>query len=279
MARLTQDEIKNMMPERRKALEKRRKKVERNRKILGAFICVTLVVVTSLILSLTVLFKIDTIKVLGDSIYDEKQIINASGVSKGENLFLCDLQKASDGICKNLPYISKAEVRRELPSSIIFEITPAEAYIAVKTKSGMALADKDGKVLEIVASDKVPKKSIKLNSDIVFSASAGDNIFTLDEKNSENEKSKNIELLKKIFDAIENSKLKDVTEIDIKSSVNIYITYQNRLKLNIGSADEIDYKLKSAVEIIKKEDEISPKEKGEIFLANTDNIYVSPDKN
>lgn len=280
MARLTQDELKKMMPEKRTAYEKRKRKVERNRKILGIFMCATIVLVTALVLSLTVFFKIDTITVKGDSIYDETQIINASGVTKGGNLFLCDLQRASQGVRKNLPYIARADVKRKIPSTIIIDISASKAYIAVETASGIALADKEGKILEFVSGDKASGKVIKLNAGTVFSAKLGENVF--DSNNGEDagkEQKKKAEILKEIFDAIDKSGLEKITSIDIKSSSDIYIVYQNRLKLSIGSVSDIEYKLKSAVEIIKKEDEINPKEKGEIFLSNPENIYVSPDKN
>ena len=280
MAKLTQEDLRKMMPEKRKAYEKRKKRVERNRKILAGFVCITLVLVTVLALSLTVFFKIDTIKVKGDSVYDETQIINASGITKGSNLFLCDLQRASDGIKKNLPYISKAEVSRGIPSTIVINIGAAKAYMAVKTSSGTAITDKEGKVLELVSGDKVPSKVIKLDAGTVFAAKLGENVFDSNNgKEAGKEQKKKSETLKTVFDAIENSGLDGISAIDIKSAANIFIMYQNRLKLNIGTVNDIDYKLKAAVEIIKKEDEINSKEKGEIFLSNPDNIYVSPEKN
>ncbi|MGN1478172.1 MAG: hypothetical protein ACI4XH_00270, partial [Acutalibacteraceae bacterium] len=45
----------------------------------------------------------------------------------------------------------------------------------------------------------------------------------------------------------------------------------------LGTTNELVYKLKSAVEIIKKEDEINPTTKGDIFLSNPGNAYVSPE--
>lgn len=275
MARLTQDDLRRMTPEKRKAYEMQKRRVERNRKILGTFVCIILVLLTTVVLSLTVFFKVDTIVVNGDSIYDENQIINASGISAGDNLFLCNLKKASDGICKNLPYISTVEVKRELPSSIIFEITPTKAYVAAKSNSGTMLIDKEGKILEIVSDDKVPKNVIKLDAGITFSNQLGENIF---DSESESEQGKKTELLKTIFDAIDNSKLSNITAIDIKSSSNISIMYQNRLNLKVGSISEVEYKLKCAVGIIKELDENEPNKKGEILLSNTKSFTVIPEE-
>lgn len=268
-----------MSPEKRRAYERRKRKVERNRKILGGFICVTLILTTVLVLSLTVFFRIDTITVKGKSSYDKSQIINASGISKGNNLFLCNLERASEGIRKNLPYISKAEVKRQLPSTIVIEITHSDAFIAVETKAGTALADKNGKVLEFVSREKLPSGIISLDAGTVFGAAIGDNIFELNaEDDSVKDQKKKAEVLRQIFDAVEKSGLKGITSIDIKSTSNINIMYQNRLKLNIGNVNDIVYKLKSAVEIIKKEDEIADDEKAVVYLSNPENVYVSPEK-
>lgn len=280
MAKLTQEDLRRMMPEKRNAYFARKKKVERNRKILGMFISVTVVLVTLLVLSLTVFFKINTITVKGDSIYGEDRIIAASGIKTGKNLFLSNVERASEGICRILPYISKANVKRKLPSTIIIEITGDKAYLALNTGNGTALADKDGKVLEFVASEKVTGKMVKVDTGVTLSAEIGSYLFDTNNTKETPEKVKaKVELLKSILKAIESSKLKDITAVNIKSDSNIYMMYQNRLKLNLGSISEIEYKLKAAAEIIAKEDEVAPNEKGEIFLADTDNIYISPEKN
>ena len=280
MAGLSQDELRRMLPEKRRAYEKRKRKVQRNRRILAVSVTVIFAMVAVIALSLTVFFRIDTIKILGDSIYDESQIINESGIVKGGNLFLTDIDKAREHIEKNLPYISSVVVKRSFPSAIIIEITGAQAYCCFKTTGGTAVADNSLKVLEITSEENVSPEITRVTLHNVFTAGIGENIINT---NSTGESSKEIakeaELVKTIFDSVNESGIQHLTEINLESPGNLYCVYQDRLKLNLGSTEKLTYKLKAAIKIIEKEDEINQSERGEIFLNDTKNIYVSPEKN
>ena len=269
MAKLTQEELRRMMPERRRAYEKRRRQVQRNRRIFASFVLLTVVLISVVILSLTVFFKIDTIKVKGDSRYDTSQIIEASGIVKGKNLFLISVSSSQESITEKLPYISKAVITRRLPSSVIIEIESTDAVFCFNTGSGYALTDPDGKVLELVSEDKIPENAAVINASGAYFAETGQTIKADDEDEWT--------LLKTVFSAVKESGIKDVTEINVVSQSNIYLVYQNRFNLKLGTTNELVYKLKSAVEIIKKEDEINPTTKGDIFLSNPGNAYVSPE--
>ena len=68
------------------------RKSARRRKIrlwLLYFLMTVCILCIGIALSLTVLFKIDTIEVVGETRYDTDQIIALSGIEKGQNLFLC----------------------------------------------------------------------------------------------------------------------------------------------------------------------------------------------
>ena len=280
MAKLSQDELKSMLPERRRAYEQRRRKVQRNRRIFAACVTLFFALIAVIVLSLTVFFKIDTITVMGDSIYEESAIIEESGIKKGKNLFLCNIEKASSSIQKNLPYISSATVKRKLPSTVIIEINGTQAAYYFKCGKGTAVTDKSLKVVEITSEDKVQPGLACVVTNNVLSADIGENII---KSNSDNDTQadvkKETELLKTVFDSIDESGIKHLTEINVTSQGNIYFVYQNRLKLNLGTTEKLTYKLKSAIEIIKQEDELNPSEKGDIFLNDTKNIYVSSEKN
>ena len=97
----------NALEERRRAIQNKRKAAKlRRRKILFKrlliFVCV-LAVITVAILSLTVFFPVEKITVdAQNSKYTSEQIIEASGIKKGENLWMTGLN-AEENIPKNLP--------------------------------------------------------------------------------------------------------------------------------------------------------------------------------
>lgn len=280
LAEAKKDITKRMSPEKRKAYLKRKKQVERNRKILATFVMFIIVLLMILFLIFKVFFKINTIQISGKNPYDETQIINAAGVAKGDGLLSCDEEKISENIRRNLPYIYSATIKKKLPSTLVIETKSTSAFIAVQTVSGTALADKEGKVLEFASEDKVKGKIIKLEAGMAFPAKIGEKIFETEGDNGQSRELKEKEkTLKSVLDAINSSGIKDITLVNIKSTSNIFMMYQNRFKLNIGSVSDIDYKLKAAVQIIASENKAAPSERGEIFLSNPDNIYVSPETN
>ncbi|MBQ8782181.1 MAG: FtsQ-type POTRA domain-containing protein [Clostridia bacterium] len=278
MAGLTQEELGRMLPERRRAYEKRRKKVRRNRIIFTSFVSILILLLTVLVLSLTVFFKIDTITVNGTSRYDTEQIISVSGIQKGKNLFLSSVNKAQEKISSQLTYLSEVTVTRKLPSTIVIEVVGSNADFCYQTSGGYALTDSNSKVLEIVNADAVPQTAAVIKTNGAFVAVVGEEIEVDKNKTDEQQQAdkKELELLKSVLTAIDESKIKDITEINITTPTSIYLTYQNRFKLNLGNSLELTYKLKSAVEIIAKEDEISPTTSGEINLDNPGSAYVSP---
>ncbi|MCQ2479953.1 MAG: FtsQ-type POTRA domain-containing protein [Clostridia bacterium] len=276
----TQAKLNKMSPQKQKEYLKRKKQVERNRKILGIFLLTIVAAVLILLLLFKVFFKIENITVTGKSPYEASQVINACGVSKGDSLLACKEEKITEGIKKNLPYITSVKVKKKLPSTLTIEATATEAFLAVDTTSGTAITDKNGKVLEFASADKFKGKIAKLEAGTSFDAEIGEKIFeTATGKDAKKAQIEKAEMLKTIFEACKASKIKGLTSINIKSSNNIYMMYQNRLKLNLGTISDIEYKLKAAREIIEKENQAAPSEKAEIFLADTKNIYVSPEGN
>ena len=190
-----------MLPEKRRAyLEKRKRKVQRNRRILAVSVTVVLAMLAVIVLSLTVFFKVDTIKILGDNIYDESQILNESGLKKGDNLFMSNTDAAKQRIEKNLPYISSAVIKRKFPSSIIIEITGTQASCCFKCTNGTAVADSSLKVLELVSEKDVSPEITRVNTKNTFTAGIGENIITLNSGNSASDEiQKEAALVKTVF--------------------------------------------------------------------------------
>ena len=280
MAGLTQEELAKMFPERRRAYEKRRKKVQRNRIIFASFVSILILVLTVLVLSLTVFFNIDTITVTGTSRYETDQIIAVSGIQKGKNLFLSGVNKAQKNISSQLTYLSEVKVTRKLPSTIVIEVVGSNADFCYQTSGGYALTDSNSRVLEIVNADAVPKTAAAMKTNATFVAVVGERIAVDENKEKEQQEAdkKEMELLESVLSAVRESGIKDITEINITTPTSIYVVYQDRFRLNLGNSLELTYKLKSAVQIIAQEDEISTSTSGEINLDNPGSAYVSPNE-
>lgn len=77
-------------------------KVKRRSPWHGPMVLVLLFFVVILIMSLA--FRVSKIEVINASEYTDEEIINASGVERGANLFFVDRFKAASMIFSDLPY-------------------------------------------------------------------------------------------------------------------------------------------------------------------------------
>lgn len=259
-----------MSPESRIAYEKKLKKVKRNRKILAAFILLAVAAAAAAVLSMTVLFNITSIEVKNPGkVYDAKEIISASGLSEGENMVRTDFESAEKRIESTLPYILSANISKSLSGRITITVKDDTAAVIFRVRNGYALADSDGKVLEILK-EKPKDTSLKvLKTSAELSASAGKTMDFADEYEKE--------IYNELCTEMKNSGLFDkVTEIDISDPANIRIVYQNRMRIKLGTASELGDKLSAAAKVIAEEDKNDPSAIAEINVTVPKKVYVNP---
>lgn len=270
MKQLTHEQIDRLTPELREKYFKQLKKVKRNRKILAGVIAFVVVAVVAAALSMTVLFNITSIKVKqAGKFYSEQEIISASGLDNGDNMIRTNFKTASKRIETMLPYVLEARIDKSLSGAVTITIKDDKASMIFSVKNGYAIADADGKVLEIFAKEPENSKLMVLKTGQELTAKPGEYIGFKDE----NEQS----LYETICEALKKAKLYNkTTGIDISSPANIKIEYQHRLRIKIGDISDIDTKLTAAVKTIAMEDESDPNLIGEVNVMTPKKVYVNP---
>lgn len=209
-------------------------------------------------LSLTVLFKIDTIEVIGETRYAPEQIIALSGVEKGQNLFLCKTKEGSDAIEHAMPYIESVDITRTLPSKIAIHITEAVPVGLVEYEGRYAVTSSSGKVLEFIDTpiDSLPIiKGMKISS-----AEEGSRMEYVDESVQD--------ILENITQAITLTGMQDIKEIDLSSPTNPKLNYQNRIIIKLGQPIDLIIKLRNAMAALQP-GHIEVYEKGTLDLSLT----------
>lgn len=269
MKKLTAKQVAAMSPEVRERYERKLKKVKRNRRILTGIVAVFAVAAVFAVLSVTVLFNITEIKVAAaGKHYKAEQITDMAGVEVGDNMVLADWDRVRERVQQKLPYVRTLEIKKTLGGKVTFTVKDDTAAMLFKTANGYAIADSDGKVLEIL--DKKPKKSglTLLTVKKSINAKAGETISFADEAEES--------LYNGIRDAIKQANIAGITGIDISDPKNIYLEYQSRYRLCIGDDSELVYKLTEAKKVIAQEDETDPNQIGEINLSILKKVYVEP---
>lgn len=97
---------------------------------LFKLLCV-LGVVVALTGGATVFFRVETVTVTGNQRYTGEEIIEASGIRMGDNLYALNKVRIDRRIRTRLPYIGELSINRSLPSTILINVTEWEAVAQV----------------------------------------------------------------------------------------------------------------------------------------------------
>ncbi len=233
------------------------------------FLTFVAVITASIALSLTVLFKIDTIQVTGTSRYSVQEIIQAGGIQKGENLFLTKTGEAGAKIRQKLPYIGTVTVSRRLPAKIIISVGEEPVSGALAYNGKYAIISPSGKVLELA--EKIPENCPVIKGLKLSKAEVGEKIVYADAAQQAT--------FQNLTAAITSSQLKKVTELDFSLTYKLQIVYDRRITMNLGLASDLDKKLRFGKSILDA-GKIKDTEKGVLNLsvaAENEHAYFDPD--
>lgn len=106
---------------------------------LFKLLCVVGVVV-ALTVGATVFFRVERVTVTGNRRYTQEEIIAASGIQLGDNLYSLNKVRIDQNIRKSLPYIGDLTINRSLPSTIRITVTEWEAVAQVAVPTAEQLA-------------------------------------------------------------------------------------------------------------------------------------------
>ncbi len=134
------------MQKRRENSGERYKRVIRQRRIF--VLSVFVIVVVLCICLFTPIFGISDISVYGNTVVSSEDIIAASGIEKGENVFRINKSKAEEAL-SSIAYIEGAQIKRKFPARIEIEIDEAKPDIIVDTPTQFIVTNINGRVLEI----------------------------------------------------------------------------------------------------------------------------------
>lgn len=253
-----------------RARQRRRKRKLR----LFYFLLFLVVLGAAAALSFTVLFQINSIQVVGTSRYAEADIIKASGITMGENLFLAKTKQAQQAVSQKLPYTGNVKVSRKLPAAISIQVEAAVPDGAVAYDGGYVLLTSSGKALELV--EQPPADCTVVVGLAVSSAVPGKPVVYEDNDGKA--------LYEQLMACVKENSFGPITKIDISDPYRILMEYDGRVMMNLGSSADLDYKVRFGKTIFdgkneSGEDNIGKEEKGVLNLSNAkedDRAYFDP---
>lgn len=122
----------------------RKRKRRRGRfAFLFRLLCV-LALAAAVFFGATVFFQVGEITVSGNNHYDQEQVIRASGIKVGDNLYRMNKFEVRDAILEELPYVEDVLIRRSLPDTIVITVTEWAAVARIEVPERTAAGNDDG---------------------------------------------------------------------------------------------------------------------------------------
>ena len=217
------------------------KQIKRKRILIysGIFLVVLLV---GVVLSLTVLFKTENIKVEGDEYYYEDQIVAFSNVQLQQNIFIAAISGTPQNITDNLPYVEDASISFSIPDTVIIKITNAVPSYVIKNGNDFLIISAKGRIIDKRADN--PSELPELTCEELQSMEIGSYVSFSDN---------NIpDILEDVSESLNKNEVKSIKGFDITDTANITLNYDNRILINLGLPEDLDYKIRTAMAIINE---------------------------
>ncbi|MEG2378525.1 MAG: FtsQ-type POTRA domain-containing protein, partial [Clostridia bacterium] len=133
----------------KKAKSKYPRRRKKHRGVRAFFTVLTFcVIVGAIIMSLTVFLKVAKVEVRGAARYKSSDIVLASGIKVGDNLFGINKFAVSDKVLKKYPYIETLKITRRLPDTFVFTVTERVPCGYIDLGEQRWIIDKTGTLLE-----------------------------------------------------------------------------------------------------------------------------------
>ncbi len=245
--------------------ERQRRKVKQSvRRKISARIAFLIMTFIAAFLAVTIFFKIDSIEVTATEHYTEDELISASGIEIGDNLFTFRTSKVEKELLEKYPYLASVSVTRSLPSTLVIKAVDSVPAAAVNLASGgYCLIDENGKLLEQAST--VPE-GIPTVTGVTVSDMAEGKYLT------DNSKSEILVDITKVLK--EKNIISNVNFINVSCITDVRMGYLGRLDVRLGQADKLKEKIQMLVHIA--ENELSPSDINTVYLEDATTVYCPP---
>ncbi len=226
------------------------------------------VVVVLLVFGLGLLFRVQTIEVSGASHYTAQEIIEASGVEQGDNLFFINRFSAASSILSKLPFVDNASMEREMPSTVTIKVTESRAVAYVLWQEQRWMFSSSGKLLGS-AEDAELAGLIHVKNITPAAPVTGETMQVGQEESAK------LSYLLEILQAMEqNGMLGSVSELDMLQVSDPVFQYTERFSVKLGGKGDTDYKLRM---VLAAAQQVDPSETLLLDVSDGATVYASPD--
>ena len=243
----------------------RRKRRNNRGRFAVLYRLLTFVVICGAIVgALALFFKVEHIEVEGNTRYTQEEVVAASGLETGDNLFLMNKYEVAGRIRDELNYVETVQITRGLPSTIRITITESRFTVAVEQEGVLWLVSGTGKIVDTVTPGTgtyamvtgLDLKDPQIGRDI------------------EGENENACDVLLELLGLLRGKEmLGDVQAIHLEDASFITLRYLDRFDVQIPWTADLDYKLNYLLAVVER---LEANERGTINMMQDHKVNFVP---
>ena len=267
-------------PARREKRKKRKvtRATLRRRRILRrltAFAMLLCVIGAGIYLTMTMLFRINSIQVQtpdGKQVteiagYSADSILQRMGVQLEENIFSFEPGEKAAVLEQNFPLLGSIKVIRDYPNTVVVQVTEAVPAYAVQNGSKWLVISDKWKILSEESTqpeglctlyggklqDTAPGQGFWFVEDADAASTSGSE--TAESESTVSTETARMEALRTLVGKLEEYGLsQDVTRLEVADTEQLAFLYQDRISVLLGTLNDLDYKLDRARYVLTNAD-------------------------
>ena len=242
-------------------------------RLISAILVIVMLVftLTGIIIFVRSLMKVSVFEIFGDSPYDERDIISASGIKYGDKLYDIDVDTAKESIKTYCPYVEDIDIESKFPNKVQITVSQYTPSWYIEVFGDYYALDSELRVLEETTNNEkfinggiaklaLPNvKSAVVGSPLVYGATDAE-----------------VRFAEEFMDMLKRTSFKSkLTLVDIESRFDIYIQVGGEINVYMGNTSNAAEKL-DAVETALKDPKLDGCISAEIDASNPATVYVKP---
>ncbi len=230
------------MPNQRNTTRRRRprrnRSVERESTGVAGRLLIMLAVVAAIVLGIAIFFRVNVVDVQGNVIYSTAQVKEAAGVEPGDNLLTVNRAAITGRIQARMPYVQDVSVGFVLPDTVVIEVQESQLACLIQADiGGQWYMNTDGRVLGSTM-EGFRGQIVTLTGITLVAPKAGDMAVATEGQ------AESLTAALETVRQMEGTGLMDqITSIDAKHSYDLVLHCGDRLEVQLGGTERLDYKI------------------------------------
>lgn len=173
-------------------------------------------------------FSIQDVWVSGHQYYSTEQLLTASGIAKGQNIFACSTRQAAVRLTR-LPFVQEARVKRRLPNRIEIQVREVEPVVMVKVGTQFWGVSNRGEVLGPLPDDYPPLPVVSGLDMTELSQGRGQGLAIL---------------AARIVSSLSEPLQSRISEVVLDKRTDIVLITDDLIRIHLGDEGNLDEKLR-----------------------------------